>query len=65
MSGWLDWIEDEIICPFCNYSFEVIFCEDGELNREPIVITTLAGDKTICPNCKKEITDDVINIEND
>jgi len=64
MSGWFDWIEEKIICPFCGEEFPVLFCEDGELNREPIVATTLAGYKTVCPSCKKDIVDDDIIVEN-
>ncbi len=60
MSGWLDWIEEDIIFPFCGEELLALFCEDGDPNRNPIVITELAGEKTICPKCEKEITDDVI-----
>ncbi len=60
MAGWLDWIEEKIICPFCGVELLALFCEDGDPNRELVVITTLAGDKTECLNCKKEITDDDI-----
>jgi len=60
MSGWLDWIEEKIICPHCGEEFLALFCEDGDPNREPVVIISLAGDKTKCPNCKKDIADDDI-----
>lgn len=60
MSGWLDWIEDIINCPFCGEELLALFCEDGDPNRIPIVITELAGRKTTCTKCKNEIFDDDI-----
>ena len=63
MSGWLDWLEDKINCPFCGEKFTALFCEDGDPERETVVITTLAGGKTTCPHCRNIITDDDINQE--
>ena len=60
MAGWLDWIDEKIICPFCGEEFLALFCEDGDPHRNPFVITGLATGKTECPNCKKEIADDDI-----
>jgi hypothetical protein len=60
MAGWLDWIEDKIVCPFCRFKFTALFCEDGDTHREPVVITTLAGDSVNCPNCHKTIKNDDI-----
>ncbi len=65
MAGWIDWIEEEIKCPFCGEEFIALLCEDGDPNRIPIVITELAGGKATCPTCEKEITDDDIKEEND
>ena len=65
MAGWIDWIEEEIKCSFCGEKFLVLFCEDGNPNRIPIVITGLADGKTTCTNCKREINDDDFKEEND
>ncbi len=56
MAGWLEWFEEKIICPYCGYQFIALFCEEGDPNRIPIVITDLAGSKAECPDCKFEIT---------
>lgn len=64
MSGWLDWIEEEIICQFCRKKFIALFCQDDDPNRDPLVITTLAGNKTECPSCRKKIVDDDIEERN-
>ena len=64
MSGWLDWIEEEIECQFCGEKFVALFCEDGDPNRDQIVITTLAGINAICPKCQGEISDDDIEDNN-
>lgn len=64
MSGWLDWIEEDINCPFCEEGLLALFCEVGDPNRIPIVITELVGGKTTCPKCKKEITDNDIEERN-
>lgn len=64
MSGWIDWIEEIIICPFCGDEFLSQFCEDGDPHRDPVVLTGLMGDKTECPNCKKEITNSDIKKKN-
>ncbi|GAB4290409.1 MAG: hypothetical protein Kow0098_09000 [Ignavibacteriaceae bacterium] len=59
MSGWLDWFEEEIECPHCGNKITVLFYEDGEPGRDPVVITGLAED-TICPQCKTQIkTEDI------
>ena len=60
ISGWIDWIENIITCPFCGEEFFALFCEDGNPKRKPVVITGLSAGKTKCPNCKKEIADDDI-----
>ena len=65
MSSWLDWIEEDINCPFCVEEFIALFCEDGDPIRIPIVVTGLSAGKTECPKCKKEITDDDIKEQND
>ena len=54
MSGWLEFIEEEINCPHCGKEVLVQFCEDGDPNRDPVVITNLAGEVK-CPICKKMI----------
>lgn len=58
MSGWLDFFEVEIICPFCNSKIEVMIWEDGDPKRNPIVISGLSEVKSICSVCKKLITDE-------
>lgn len=57
MSGWLDFFEVEIKCPFCNQNIIVTIWEDGDPKRTPVVITGLLDGKAICSNCKKEIFD--------
>lgn len=58
MSGWLDFFEVEINCPFCNSKIEVTIWEDGDLKREPIVISGLMDEQVNCPVCDKLITDE-------
>ena len=57
MSGWLDWYEEEINCPHCGENVTVLFCEDGDPNREPMVEICLAGE-VMCDICGKEIKDE-------
>jgi DNA-directed RNA polymerase subunit RPC12/RpoP len=54
MSGWIDFIEEEINCHHCGKRITVQFCEDGDPDREPIVITGLAG-IAYCTICNKKI----------
>jgi uncharacterized protein (DUF2225 family) len=61
MSGWLDFYEAEIICPFCKSVIEVTIWEDGDPNREPIVVSGLIDDKVECPVCKINISEDILN----
>lgn len=61
MSGWLDFYEAEIICPFCKTVIEVTVWEDGDFNRDPVVISGLKDGKVKCPICKKIISDDILN----
>ncbi|MEO8231485.1 MAG: hypothetical protein ABI638_04340 [Ignavibacteriota bacterium] len=61
MSGWLEWIEDEIRCPQCNNKFVTLFVEDGDTKDPPKVITSIAGGLTRCPKCKTIIRDDDLN----
>jgi len=60
MSGWIDFIEEVIKCPHCGKELLVQFCEEGDPNREPVVITGLAGIVN-CKNCKRKIEDDDID----
>ena len=64
MSGWIDFIEEEVKCPHCGKELLVQFCEEGDPNREPVVITGLAGIVN-CPTCKKKIEDDDIENQKD
>jgi len=59
MSGWIDFIEEEINCPHCGHRIIVQFCEEGDPNRDPVVVTGLAGIVN-CPTCKNKIEDDDI-----
>jgi transcription elongation factor Elf1 len=59
MSGWLDYFEEEIKCPHCQKELLVQFCEDGDPNREPLVVTGLAG-VISCQVCEKSIKDEDI-----
>jgi Zn ribbon nucleic-acid-binding protein len=58
MSGWLDFFEIVINCPFCNYKIEVTIWEDGDLYPEPVVISGLINGEATCPTCNKLISDD-------
>ncbi len=48
MAGWIDWIEEDINCPFCGEEFIALFCEDGDPNRIPIIMAGLASEKAVC-----------------
>jgi DNA-directed RNA polymerase subunit RPC12/RpoP len=64
MPGWLDWFEDEIICPNCGFNFIVLFCEDGDTSCfPPIVKCFIADENVICPKCSVKISD--YNLLND
>ncbi len=52
MAGWLDFYEDEVICPNCLHTFTALFVEDGNPKRIPIVITYPAQLIFNCPQCK-------------
>lgn len=56
MSGWIDWFEEEIECPHCGEKIIVLFCEDGDQKRDPVVVIKLAGDVN-CEECGEEIRD--------
>lgn len=60
MAGWLDFLEVEITCPFCNSKIIVTIWEDGNPKRESLVITGLMDGETICPICGKMISDDAL-----
>jgi len=58
MSGWLEFYPDIIQCPICQHSIQVYLVEDGDLQRRPMVITSLAGGFAICSYCYAYITDE-------
>lgn len=60
MSGWIDFLEDEISCPHCGYKFLALFIEDGDCKDPPLVTTSIAGGYTYCPNCNIIIRDNDI-----
>lgn len=60
MSGWLDWFEEKINCPHCGEKIIVMFCEDGDLKCDPVVVIGLAGDVK-CKACGKEIIDEELS----
>lgn len=55
MSGWLDFHLDDYRCPHCHREVSILFVEDGDPRRKPIIIIYPALQKTVCPNCKKPI----------
>ena len=57
MSGWIEFTQQIISCPFCSEIFTALFCEDVSLYRNVQIINGLSGGKTTCPNCKRIITD--------
>ena len=59
MSGWLEFIEEDINCPHCSNRITIQFCEEGNPNRDPVVITGLAG-LVNCSKCGKKIEDEDI-----
>lgn len=60
MSGWLDYFEVEVIRPFCKSIIEVTIWEDGELNRNPEVISGLKDGEVECSVCKSRISDEIL-----
>ena len=57
MSGWLEFVEDKIICPHCTKDFHTLFVEDGDTKDPPKIISSIAGGHTRCPFCKIIIRD--------
>ena len=62
MSGWLDFFDIEITCPFCTAKIVAAIWEDGDQNREPIVIIGLIDGQTKYPVCGKLITDEELKL---
>ena len=60
MSGWLDWSEVKIKCPSCGKEISALICEDGDPNRDPVVIISLT-DEVVCDRCGKKINDVDLN----
>ena len=56
MSGWIDFFDEEIKCPFCGEQFLAHFIEDGDVCDPPSITTSLSGDCQ-CPTCKAHLTD--------
>lgn len=61
MSGWINFYNEQINCPFCNEAFIVQFIEDGDVCDPPSITTSLAGDCQ-CPACKSHILDADLSI---
>ena len=61
MSGWIDFYDEQITCPFCGQEFTAHFIEDGNVCDPPSIITSLAGG-CYCPACKSPISDADLSI---
>lgn len=44
MSGWINWFEEEIECPHFREKIKILFSEDGNPKRDPVVVVGLARD---------------------
>ena len=60
MAGWLDWFEEVIKCPCCGAHIIVLFCEDGNPNRDPVVIIAPVNE-VLCKNCGNKVEEKDIN----
>lgn len=56
MSGWLNFFEEEFICPRCGTNSKILLVEDGTLTVPPEVTTEFALDIFRCPTCKFTFT---------
>ena len=56
MSGWIDWHEAEVLCPFCNRTINILFVEEGSTDPGEGIIHDIAGGETTCPCCNSTIT---------
>lgn len=59
MSGFLEFIEIPITCPFCAKIFNALHCEDISITKRKTLKTKffLASGYTECPGCKKLIVE--------
>lgn len=44
-------------CPHCREKITILFCEDGDPKRDPVVVVGLAADVK-CNECGEEIRDE-------
>jgi len=56
MSGWIEFFDEEVLCPYCEQKFTAHFIEDADVCDPPSITTSLAG-ATKCPHCSTNISD--------